>query len=178
MRPYTPAWLVLCLLALPLSVRAEQLPAQLTDIRGQQIDVAASARSSKLFIVTVKATSCPVCRAQLERLKQQLPRLRSCEASFIVISPGPREEIAKLANETGFPFPFVEDRGLALATKLGLRLSATELTPAILGIDQDRQVAWQQRGRSGLYFGDPELLKYLDCPALQVAQAGFESKER
>lgn len=145
------------------------LPEVLRDIRGKKIDIAATARSGKLFVITVKATWCPVCRAQLNRIQQQLPRLESCDATFLVLAPGPRSKIEALAGESGFPFPFVEDRDLALADRLNLRLAEDQITPAILAIGPDRTIAWQQRGRSGLYFGDPELLEYLDCPDLRIA---------
>ncbi len=147
-------------------------PARLVDVDGAVVDVATLARSHKLFFVTLKATSCPVCHAQLRRLGEQLARLRSCDATFVVLSPGPRQDIERIRVETGFPFPFVEDRDLSLADSIGLRLSATEMTPAIFAVDENREIVWKQQGRSGLYFGDPELLEYLDCAALGVARLG------
>lgn len=154
---------------LPSSGEPTSLPAQLVDVGGAVVDVTGLARSHKLFFVTLKATSCPVCHAQLKRLGEQLARLRSCDATFIVVSPGPREDIERIRSETGFPFPFVEDRDLSLADSIGLRLSATEMTPAIFAVDENREIVWTQQGRSGLYFGDPELLEYLDCAALGMA---------
>ena len=148
-----------------------RLPPSLVDVGGATVDLAGLARSRKLFLVTLKSTSCPVCRAQLARLIQQLPRLRSCDATFVVLSPGPASEIEAVRKESGFPFPFVEDQGLELASSLGLRLSPTEMTPAIFAVDANLEIVWMQQGRSGLYFGDPELLEYLDCAALEVASA-------
>ena len=161
------AFLVLALTGGPAGPRI--VPEYLVDVDGGPVDVASLARTQKLFFVTLKTTSCPVCRAQLGRLMQQLPRLRSCDATFIVLAPGPASEILEVRDQTRFPFPFVEDEGLEVATSLGLRMSSTEISPAIFAVDESRAIVWMQRGRSGLYFGDSELLEYLDCATLEVA---------
>jgi peroxiredoxin len=140
-----------------------RFPARLTTIEGEALDVAALARSSTLVAVTLKATRCPVCQQQLARLAAQDAVLRECGVRFIVVGPGPREELAAIRERTGFAHPFVEDGGLALADSLGLRMSAAEIVPALLLIEPDLTVSWTRLGRSGANFGEAALLEKLGC---------------
>ena len=145
------------------------LPETLTDVDGERVDVAKLAAQGRLVVVTLKATWCPVCQEQLVRLRKLLPRLRSCGASFIVLAPGPTDALRQIARDTGFPFPFVEDRDLAIARAADLVLADDQIVPAILVLDEARHVEWRQRGRSGVYYGDGELLDVLDCEPLATA---------
>ena len=113
------------------------VPAQLLDLQGQPIDVGALVSNQRLFFVTLKATWCPVCREQLRRLRALLPRLRSCGATFVVLAPGPRGALRQVAEETGFPYPFVEDVDFSLARAAGLRLRSSR-----------RSSKWMQATRS------------------------------
>lgn len=144
-------------------------PKTLTDVDGNPIDVAKLAADGKLVVVTFKATWCPVCQEQLVRLRKLLPRLRSCGASFIVLAPGPAEDLRRIAHDSRFPYPFVEDRNLAIARAADLVLAPDQITPAIFILDEEREIAWLQRGRSGVYYGDGELLERLGCAPLGVA---------
>ncbi len=151
----------------PLPVRGEGekvvLPKALTDIDGKRVDIEGLARDKKLVFVTLKATWCPVCANQLVRLKKFLPRLKLCRATFVVLSPGPRDALAAVKKETGFPYPFVEDRELRLARRLRLALGPNQIQPAIFAVNKTREMVWMQYGRSGVYYGDKALLKYLGC---------------
>ena len=82
-------------------------------------------------------------------------------ATFIVLSPGPADELRKVRKRTEFPYPFVEDKGLA--KKLKLQIAADQIQPAIFAVNKKRKIAWMQLGRNGSYYGDKELQKYLDC---------------
>jgi peroxiredoxin len=146
------------------------LPATLRDVRGTAVDVAALARRYRLVVVTLKATWCPVCRAQLERLQQELPRLRSCGATFLVLSPGPADALRAVADASGFPYPFVEDRDLAIARSADLVLAPDQIVPAILVANTQREIVWMARGRSAGAFNDEALLAELDCPPDQTAR--------
>ena len=46
---------------------------------------------------------------------------------------------------------------------------ADQITPAMFALAPDRSIAWIQRGRSGVYYGDPELLDRLSCEPLGTA---------
>src|SRR5262245_22008231 len=105
------------------------VPATLRDVDGDVVDVAGLASRHHLVVVTVKAAWCPVCREQLARLRRELPRLRSCGATFIVLGPGPRDALRGVARETGFPYPFVADEDLALARAADLVLAPDQLVP-------------------------------------------------
>jgi len=147
------------------------LPPTLRDVHGKAIDVAALAERHRLVVVTLKATWCPVCRGQLERLRRELPRLRSCGATFLVLSPGPDDALRTVADATGFPYPFVEDRGLEIARAADLVLAPDQIVPAILVVNARREIVWTDRGRSPGTFNDPALLAHLDCPPDRVARS-------
>lgn len=139
------------------------LPKQLIDVDGKTVDIAKLANEKKLFIVTLKATWCSVCFKQLLRLKTRLTELRICGATFIVLSPGPKDALKSIRKRTEFPYPFVEDKGLALAKKLKLQIAVDQIQPAIFAVNKKREIAWMQLGRNGSYYGDKELQEYLDC---------------
>ncbi len=139
------------------------LPKQLIDVYGKTVDIAKLANEKKLFVVTLKATWCSVCFKQLLRLKTRLTELRICGATFIVLSPGPAEELKKIQKRSKFPYPFVEDKGLTLARKLKLQIAVDQIQPAIFAVNKKREIAWMQLGRNGSYYGDKELQEYLDC---------------
>ena len=145
------------------------LPATLTDVYGKPVDVAALASRHRLVVVTLKEPACPVCRSQLERLRSELPRLLSCGATFVVLAPGPRDALRAVADATGFPYPFVEDRDLALARAADLVLAPGQIVPAILVANERREVVWMDRGRSPTSFNDPALLAELRCPPDRMA---------
>jgi peroxiredoxin len=155
--------LIALAVATPLRAAPFVLPATLTDVRGAPVDVAALAAAHRLFVVTLKATWCPVCQEQLRRLGRLLPRLRACGASFIVLAPGPAAALAAIARDTSFPYPFVADEGLVLARAAGLALDDDEIAPAIVGVDATRAIDWVQRGRGAGAFGDGALLAHLGC---------------
>ena len=139
------------------------VPSEMRDVTGATIDVAALARRQRLVFVTVKASWCPVCRAQLQRLGRLLPRLRACGATFIVLGPGFDEALAAVARDTSFPYPFVADGAVALAESAGLATTSDELVPAFFVVNGEREIVWQQRGRGDGNYGDGALLKYLGC---------------
>ena len=140
-----------------------QFPARLVDIDGKSIDVAQLAREHNLVVVTLKATWCPVCRRQLERIRDLLPKLERCDVTFIVLSPGPSEELAAIRKSVGFDFPFVADTNLEVARSLGLDRPGNQIFPCMFQVLENRQVGWKQLGRNGAYFGDGELETYFDC---------------
>ena len=140
-----------------------RFPATVTTVEGEQIDVARLAAKKKVVVVTVKAASCPVCRIQLQRLKYHINQFRRCNVTFLVLIPGPKNDILTFREDTEFPYPFVEDRNFTIATSLSLRMSENEIFPTILVLNKDLTVRWQKRGRNVLYYGDPELLEELKC---------------
>jgi peroxiredoxin len=156
--------LAVAVLALAIAEGAPVVvPSELRDVTGAAIDVAALASERRLVFVTVKATWCPVCRVQLQRLSRLLPRLRACDASFVVLVPGETEAVAALARDTSFPYPFVAERAVALAAAAGFASTADELVPGFFAVDRTRAIVWEQRGRGAGSYGDAELLTYLGC---------------
>lgn len=139
------------------------VPATLRDVRGDVVDVAALASRERLVFVTVKATWCPVCRTQLQRLGRLLPQLRACGLTFVVLVPGTNDAVAAVARETSFPYPFVADDALPIAAAAGFAAEGGELVPGFFTVDAARAVVWQQRGRGAGAFGDGELMAHLGC---------------
>lgn len=146
-----------------LAVGPARFPQDLVDVDGRRIGIAALAREGRLFVVTLKSASCPVCARQLVRLERLRAGLERCGARFAVLAPGPVEGIRKLRGTTGFGAVWFEDAGLALGRALDLVLGPGELVPAIVEIDAQGRVVWEQRGRSGELYGDGALQKHLGC---------------
>ena len=140
-----------------------RFPAKLVDIGGNELDVTQLATDHNLVVVTLKATWCPVCQHQLERIRDLLPKLEPCNVTFIVLSPGPAEDLAKIQERIGFRFPFVADADLAVARPLGLDRPGGQIFPCMFQLLKDRRIGWKQLGRNGAYFGDGELERYFDC---------------
>lgn len=147
----------------PRPAEDARVPAFVTDIDGQIVDVEALATDHNLVVVTLKAAWCQVCQQQLVRIRQRLPGLEACGVTFLVLAPGTPEELRAIRKRTGFEFPFIADEGLALARSLGLAMNDSEILPCMLQILPDRSIGWRQLGRNGAYFGDAELTKYFDC---------------
>jgi peroxiredoxin len=142
---------------------ARVLPGRLVDIDGAAVDVAALATGGRLFVVTMRSASCPVCAEQLARLERQRAGLELCGARFVVLSPGPADEIRAARQATSLAAPWVEDVNLALARALGLVGAPGQIVPAILEVDAQGRVVWQQRGRSDRNYGDDALQERLHC---------------
>jgi peroxiredoxin len=157
------------LLAVAPSAASSSVPTTLAGVDGTAVDVASLASTQRVFFVTLKATWCPVCQVQLRRMTALLPRLRSCGATFVVLAPGPRADLLRIAKETAFPFPFVEDVGLSVARGATLQLAPDQIEPAIFEVDRRGEIVWMQRGRADGAFGDAALLERLDCGELKTA---------
>jgi peroxiredoxin len=139
------------------------LPLRLLDVDGVPFDLAVRASGERLFVVTMKTASCPVCARQLARLERQRAGLELCGARFVVLAPGPAERIRAARASTGFAARWVEDTELALARSLDLLLAPDQIVPAILEVDARGRITWQQRGRNGASFGDRALREHLRC---------------
>ena len=93
--------------------------------------------------------------------------LEECGTKFIVLAPGPSDQLEAIRDRIGFDAPFVEDKGLRIAESLGLKLSEDEIQPAIFVVEPDLTVGWTQRGRNGGYYGDDALLEEIACARRQ-----------
>lgn len=140
-----------------------EFPSQLTDIHGQRIDVRRLAKDHSLVVITLKATWCQVCRRQIERIQTMLPRLKQCNVTFLVLSPGPVEDLLKIKQKLGFDYPFVADDDLTIARSLGLERPGNQIFPCMFEVLPNLHIGWRQLGRNGFYFGDGELKQYFDC---------------
>ncbi len=132
-------------------------------IDGRTVDVKALAQNKTLVVVTLKATWCPVCQSQLMRIKERLSESEACGISYLVLAPGPREELLEIQKKIKFRFPFIEDKDLQIAKSLGLQMSEEEILPAIFILTKDLKVGWMQAGRSDAQYGDPALFEEVRC---------------
>ena len=163
------------LLSLPFLLGAHQaaenplpdtkFPAEVIAADGKKIDVAKLAKDQRVVVVTLKATWCQVCQQQLIRIKQQLDQIEHCSVSFLVLSPGPAEQLSAIKKRTDFPYPFIPDTDLKIGAAMRLVLSEKEqeLIPAIFILNPDRSVGWIQLGRNAARYGDAQLLAEIDC---------------
>ena len=140
-----------------------KFPSQVSSVDGKIVDVAQLAKKNKLVIVTLKATWCEVCQEQLYRIKKKLYESKACGLTYLVLAPGPKEELKTIQKATGFPFPFIEDKDLRIAESLGLRMSKEEIFPSIFVLNGDLTIGWMQAGRGEGAYGDPDLFEALQC---------------
>jgi peroxiredoxin len=156
--------MVAALLAVPAAAQpARTLPPRVADVHGNAVDLAALAEHHRVFLISLKTVTCPVCREQLTRLRKLLPRLRACGATFVVVAPGSQAAVAALAEESGFPFPFIADSDRRVARAANLVRVAGEMEPAVLEVDGEGTIIWERRGRASGAYSDPALLERLDC---------------
>jgi peroxiredoxin len=140
-----------------------RFPRHVRSIAGQEIDLLPLAERKTLVVITLKATWCPVCQEQLRRIQERRADFEPCGVTFLVLGPGPRQELAAIQDRLRFPYPFVEDVDLTIARRLGLAMSEMEIVPAILTLNRDLAVTWVQRGRTGGAFSDAALLERVGC---------------
>ena len=140
-----------------------RFPPTVRTIDGENLDVLALAARSTLVVVTLKAHGCPICTQQLVRINGRREELQDCGIDFLVLAPGPADELRKIRDKTGFDHPFVADTDLKIAESLELKLSEDEITPAILMLERDLTVGWMQVGRAGNFYGDGALVRQVAC---------------
>ncbi|GET02467.1 redoxin domain-containing protein [Rhizophagus clarus] len=94
------------------------------------------------------------------------------DAFFIIICPGPVEKVRQIQNDcnfSNFPYHFVVDEDLSLATSINLRMSRNEIWPCIAHIIPEtlavRPVFF---GRGPGFYGYRDLLTYLREYRIQV----------
>ncbi len=138
-------------------------PEIITDIDGNIINLKKLTTQKTVAVITMKAPDCPVCQKQLLRIMRNFDQLSVCNVTFLVLAPGPIDELRKAKELTKFPFPFIIDHDLKIAKSLDLIINETQILPSILILNDKLEVEWAQRGRNALYFGDPELMKRLKC---------------
>ena len=138
-------------------------PETITAVDGSNIDLKQLASQKRLVIITIKTAECTVCQQQLIRIKKKLNELIPCNVTFIVLSPGSIDKIQKAKSITKFPFPFVMDKDLTISKSLKLNIDDNQILPSILILNDKLEIEWEQRGRNAFQFGDPELIKILDC---------------
>ena len=138
-------------------------PDNIKDSDGSVIDLKQMASQKSLVVITLKIAECPVCQQQLIRIKERLSELIVCNVTFIVLSPGSIDKIQKSKSKTQFPFPFIKDEDLTISKSLNLNIDENQILPSILILNNKLEIEWEQIGRNAFYFGDPELMKILNC---------------
>ena len=145
------------------SILLGAFPEIITNIDGDTINLKELTTQKTVAVITMKSPDCPVCQTQLLRIMQNFDKLSACNVTFLVLAPGPIDELQKAKELTKFPFPFIVDQELKIAKSLDLIINETQILPSILILNDKLEVEWAQRGRNALYFGDPELMKRLKC---------------
>ena len=138
-------------------------PDLITHINGSIIDLKQIASKKRLVVITIKTAECTVCQQQLIRIKEILNKLIVCNVTFIVLSPGSIDKIKMAKSITQFPFPFIMDNNLDISKSLNLHIDDNQILPSILILNNKLEIEWEQRGRNAFHYGDPELMKVLNC---------------
>jgi hypothetical protein len=55
------------------------------------------------------------------------------------------------------------DEDLTISKSLNLNIDDNQILPSILILDNKLDIEWEKRGRNAFNFGDPELMKTLNC---------------
>ena len=140
-----------------------QFPQTVTSVSGEEIDIDKLSANKTVVVVTLKSSTCPVCKNQLERIERNLGAFEMCNMSFLVVCPGSADDVISVKRESDFPFPFIADTDLEIGNQMGLILRGNELYPSIFVLKSERTIRWMQKGRNYLYYGDEELKEALNC---------------
>ncbi|KAI8086097.1 uncharacterized protein BX664DRAFT_150519 [Halteromyces radiatus] len=148
------------------------------------------AKDYRLILLTFKNSSCPVCPQLLhilnlygvdphsttyqdpftleeweidEATKKFFRILLRQDAYFVILCPGPSNEVAHIQNKTNFPYPFIAgDQALSLGKALKMNMSDRDLWPAIFEVTMDTlDVHSIYVGRSPGHYYHQTLLKML-----------------
>ncbi|CAO3591266.1 unnamed protein product [Absidia cylindrospora] len=163
---------------------------ELKDIKGQKIDVKQLAQEYRLILITFKTALCLVCPQLLHMLnmyglesdcttyedpftleeweideptKKFFRLLLQKDAYFIVLCPGPDDQVAQIQNKTNFNYPFVAgEQAISLGKALKMNMSDDELWPATMEVTKDTlDVTPIYIGRSAGHYYHQYLLKLL-----------------
>ncbi|CAG8617002.1 13066_t:CDS:2 [Dentiscutata heterogama] len=169
-------------------------PEVVVDLDGRSINIKELAKHHVLILITLKASWCPVCPQLLRILNiyglqdnppetfqdpfngsiiaKVPPEDLPTDAYFIIICPGPADEVRRiqeLYNFSKYPYPFIVDENLSLASQIELRMSRTEILPFIGHIHPEtRMVSPINLGRGPGIYGHDKLLEYLYYYRIQV----------
>lgn len=99
------------------------------------------------------------------------------DAYYIVVCPGPKQDVADIQRKIPFPYPFIAgDQAMALGDALKLRMSDTELWPAVLEIFKDSLMTERVSvGRAPGSYYQHDLLKTLMFERCRLEMRGVEA---
>ncbi|ORY91937.1 hypothetical protein BCR43DRAFT_497522 [Syncephalastrum racemosum] len=176
----------------------------LTDVQGRPVNVTQLTENYRVIVVTLKSTVCPVCPQFLRILnlygldpdenriidpfthqvmeispdrKKFFRLLLKKDAYYIVVCPGPTEEVAEIQHKIPFPYPFIAgEQAMVLGDALKLRMSDTELWPAVLEIYKDSLMTERVSvGRAPGSYYQHDLLKTLMFERCRLEMRGVEA---
>ena len=120
----------------------------LIDQGGADLSLADVAEGRTLILVVMKGHYCPVCRAQLMRLQQLMPRLRELQTEIAGIDADPFEANRAISEKYGLTMSILSDREHAVIGALGLWLADAEHPmPAIVVFDRCGREVYRLLGR-------------------------------
>jgi peroxiredoxin/mono/diheme cytochrome c family protein len=142
---------LLVVISWPPSARSGEARAidfKLQDFRGAWHQLG-DARQSKLVVIAVVGTECPLASLYAPRLATIARTYEKKGVAFFGVDSNQQDapsELARFAQEHHLPFPLLKDIGNELADQLGV-----ERTPEVVVLDQQRVVRY--RGRVDDQFG-------------------------
>lgn len=90
---------------------------------GKSISLRGQLADGPVILSFFRGAWCPFCRAELHALVKAADAVKANGATMIAISPQPKAQSEKLANEEGIDFPLLFDRDARVAGEYGLAFS-------------------------------------------------------
>jgi peroxiredoxin len=120
----------------------------LLDERGEPIAPEEIAPGRKVAIVVMKGTWCPVCRAEVARLKARAHEVWGAGAVVAVVTDHAPEHNAAYADEHATPWAVLSDHDYDQLTEWGLyRPGMKHPVPGVVFLDRDGKITKIHRGR-------------------------------
>jgi len=114
--------------AKPLAVGAHAPAVTLTDMEGDQVDLAKVFAEKPTVLVFYRGSWCPFCSQQLAALGELEPKLLALGYQIIAISPDTAEGLKKTAGKNHLDYRLLSDHGMVASSAYG---TAFRLSPEI-----------------------------------------------
>lgn len=100
-----------------------------------------------VVISFIRGEWCPVCRSEVDGLREIYPRIRAAGADLAVITPEGGSQSAKLRRDKGLPFDLLCDLDLGVSTTYGLVFRVPEeMREGFLAKDRNLPVRYGHDG--------------------------------
>lgn len=131
---------------------------------GEPTSLGAAAAGSRLLVVVMKSTHCPVCLAQLRRLEQHAARLKEFGVKVVGLSHETHQECARAQQRARLHTVLLSDPNRTVLAGLGLwREDFGHPMPALVIFDRCGAERGRLVGRSPNQRPEPALFELLEA---------------